>query len=238
MIPNLTVRIFFKRVRKNQLVISIYFRLGVPCLLKGSVYDVWCDSIHIYIYDIIWPSNKNSNRPLEHTCLTLNNLFMDSGHLFIFVVRGAPGSVPWVHGSGGSARAASRANLHRLKWINLGQIYSDPINRRLVGHLNLVVTSKRNPPKNPCKIQVEEWFRNLPGYINMNLPTALPAGRAQKAQKPSRGKPPSTFGTFTSISLCDQAFCFILEIETWAVTQTLVIPWVYGNEIFPVGIQS
>ena len=40
MIPNLTVRIFFKRVRKNQLVISIYFRLGVPCLLKGSVYDV------------------------------------------------------------------------------------------------------------------------------------------------------------------------------------------------------
>ena len=50
MIPNLTVRIFFKRVRKNQLVISIYFRLGVPCLLKGSVYDVWCDSIHIYIW--------------------------------------------------------------------------------------------------------------------------------------------------------------------------------------------
>ena len=40
----------------------------------------------------------------------------------------------------------------------------------------------------------------------MNLPTALPAGKAQKAQKPSRGKPPSTFGTFTSISIVTKRF--------------------------------
>ena len=40
----------------------IYFRLGVPCLVKGSVYDVRCDSINIY---------------LSTTCLWLTDISSD-----------------------------------------------------------------------------------------------------------------------------------------------------------------
>ena len=76
--------------RTVKLQVGIYFWLGVPCLWKGSVYDVWCDNIHIYIYiyDIIWSSKKTPTDPWNipvwpsTTCLWF-------GNLFIFVVWGS-----------------------------------------------------------------------------------------------------------------------------------------------------
>ena len=122
--------------------------------------------------------------------------------------------------------------------INLGKLQR-PINRWSVGHLNLVVEkSKRNPPpKILSKFRLRNDFVICPDTSTWfaYCPSARKGTKGTKTIKRQTTK----YIWYVYIHFhCDQAFCFILEIETWAVTKTLVIPWVYGNEIFPVGIQS